>query len=141
MPRFCFYAFVLVGLLGTSMGGCASTSSSTDTARTYSHDAPLYRVEIEEHTRDDGTCRRRVIVFAAHEERTRKRRVDQARAIDRKCNATSVRGFDQFEIVRSPSQKERYQYVAQYRRRVDEGLWAAYQAALQHDKRQDASSQ
>jgi hypothetical protein len=127
-------AVLLCGLL---LGGCAGTEDASlpsGTTRTYGYDAALYRVEVEEHVRD-GTCRRRAIVFTAHEAPTRARRVDRARAVDRQCNAQSVRGFDQFEIVRSPSQKERYQYVAQYQRRVDRGLWAAYQAALRHGER------
>lgn len=133
MPRFCFYAFVLVGLLGTSMGGCASTSP-TDTTRTYSYEADLYHIEIEERLREDGTCLRRRILFTADED-TRERHLDQVRAIDRKCDATSVRGFDRFEIVRSPGQQEQYTRIARFRRRVNTRLWADYQAALRAEER------
>ena len=143
MSRLRLFVFGLLVLAPSVLGGCAGTKDAASTAattRTYTYDAPLYRVEVEERLHEDGTCRRRVVVFTAHEERTQKRRVDQARAVDRKCDAASVRGFDQFEIKRSPAQRERYAYIARYRRRVDDGLWLAYQAALQHDERRTDGS-
>jgi hypothetical protein len=139
MPRLRLYAAVLMGLLGASAAGCAGTSNTTDTTRTYSYEADLYRVEIEERRREDGTCLRRRILFTADKD-TRKRHLDQVRALDRTCNAMSVRGFDSFEIVRSPGQQEQYTRIARFRRRVNARLWADYQAALRAEERRTDGS-
>lgn len=121
-------------LIGSMSGGCGGPGASTspERIRSYSHDAGLYRVEIEERTREDGTCLQRRILFTA-EDGVRKRHLDRVRAIDRRCDAKSVRGFDRFEILRTPGQQEQYARMARFRRRVDAGLWSAYQAALRHD--------
>jgi hypothetical protein len=123
-------------LIGSVLGGCASTAP--EATRSYTHDAGVYRVEIEEYTREDGTCLRRRVVFTA-EDGVRKRHLDEVRAIDRRCDAKSVRGFDSFEILRTPGQQEQYARMARFRRRVDAGLWSAYQAALRRAEQVESS--
>jgi hypothetical protein len=123
-------------LFGLVLGGCAhtgpgegGTETGTTRAPTIRFESDMYAVEIQQLDRN-GTCDRRVVLFTSHSKLYTKPYVSRVRAVDMGCDATYTTAFEQFEIMRFPEQKRRYQGDFSFRNRVDEDLWHVYQNAL-----------
>jgi len=126
--------FIIVGMLcATSvLGGCGSTNEADGPSMTrvsFSDETDMYRVEIEQEERN-GQCLRRRMLFTSHSRLYTNPHVDRVRAIDNDCDATDTSDFEEFEILRSPEQLDRYERSFSFRTRVNEDLWEAYQTAL-----------
>jgi len=111
------------------LGGCTGTQEAGSGTGTYSYDADMYQVEIQQREKD-GACVRRTIFFTSYSRLYTQPKVDRVRAVDEGCDATSTPDFEQFEIQRSPAQQSRYENDSSFRQRIDDDLWDSYRAAL-----------
>lgn len=124
-------------LLGLVLGGCAGTKNAgapraegpAISTHTLHYETDLYRVEIQQRDQN-GRCDRRTVLFTSHNRLYTDPHVRRVRALDVGCDATNIESFEQFEVLRSPTQQHRYRSDFWFRIRVDEDLWSAYQLAL-----------
>lgn len=134
---FLWRSLLPAALLLLVLGGCAETKNArapraedpAGSTYTLHHDTDLYRVEIKQRDRA-GRCDRRNVLFTIHNRLYTRPHVDRVRALDVGCDATRVAGFEQFEVLRTPTQQHRYRSDVWFRTRVEEDLWNAYQLAL-----------
>ena len=128
---FLIVSFLIVGALAGCTGSKEAETNSAKAAsvRSFTHNAEMYRVEIEQRE-VDGRCLQRMVLFTSYSRLYTDPHVDRVRAVDIGCDAIDSTGFEEFEILRSPEQQSRYRNSFSFRDRVNEDLWYAYQEAL-----------
>ena len=135
---------ILLGLLlaASMLGGCGSTkegaaeddaATAVTTTRQFSYDTDLYHVEVRQQDRE-GRCIRRDVLFSSHSRLYTKPHINRARAVDERCDATFIASFEDFAIMRDPSQQDRFQSDFYFRNRVEEDLWDAYVRTVLDDE-------
>lgn len=116
-------------LIASMLGGCAGTQEAGVDTRSFTYEADMYRVEIDQRNQD-GDCVRRTILFTSYNRLYTQPKVDRVRAVDNGCDATYTPDFEEFEIQRAPNQRSRYENSSSFRQRINDDLWDSYRAAL-----------